>query len=106
MEKEKKKLNIEKPKTLKTSQNDKSFLKKRKQLNLPGLGMVWLDLDHKQNSVEKKEQNREKKIEIIHLNAFLCFMSFYCVSAQNISHIQKGGSWAFWMVICIVSCWL
>lgn len=49
MEKEKKKLNIEKPKTLKTSQNDKSFLKKRrKQLTLPGLGMVWLDLDHKQ----------------------------------------------------------
>ncbi len=41
MEKEKKKLNIEKPKTLKTLQNDKSFLKKRrKQLTLPGLGMV------------------------------------------------------------------
>lgn len=30
MEKEKKKLNIEKPKTLKTLQNDKSFLKKNK----------------------------------------------------------------------------
>jgi len=40
MEKEKKTLNIEKPKTLKTLQNDKSCLKKRKQLTLPGLGMV------------------------------------------------------------------
>lgn len=60
MEKEKKKLNIEKPKTLKTSQNDKSFLKKRrKQLTLPGLWMVWLDLDHKQKFVEKKKQNLE-----------------------------------------------
>jgi len=38
---EKKILNIEKPKTLKTLQNDKLFLKKtRKQLNLPGLWMV------------------------------------------------------------------
>lgn len=54
MEKEKKKLNIEKPKTLKTSQNDKLFLKKRKQLTLPGLGMVWLDLVHKEKFVEKK----------------------------------------------------
>lgn len=33
MEKEKKKLNIEKPKTLKTLQNDKSFLKKNKVSN-------------------------------------------------------------------------
>lgn len=41
MEKEKKILNIEKPKTLKTSQNDKLFLKKRRKLlNLPGLEMV------------------------------------------------------------------
>lgn len=31
MEKEKKNLNIEKPKTLKTSQNDKLFLKKKKE---------------------------------------------------------------------------
>lgn len=57
MEKEKKKLNIEKPKTLKTSQNDKSFLKKRrKQLTLPGLGTVCLDLDHKEKFVEKKKK--------------------------------------------------
>lgn len=40
MEKEKNKLNIEKPKTLKTSKNEKSCLKKRKRLTLPGLGMV------------------------------------------------------------------
>lgn len=92
MEKEKKKLNIEKPKTLKTSQNDKSFLKKRrKQLTLPGLGTVCLDLDHKEKFVEKKKSKIEK-IEIINLNAFLCFMSFYCVSAQNISRVHEGGS--------------
>lgn len=62
MEKEKKKLNIEKPKTLKTLQNDKSFLKKkkRKQLNLPGLGMVWLDLDHNKKICWKKKAKLRK----------------------------------------------
>lgn len=38
MEKEKKKLNIEKPKTLKTLQNDKSFLKKKKKKTIESAG--------------------------------------------------------------------
>lgn len=61
MEKEKNKLNIEKPKTLKTSKNEKSCLKKRKRLTLPGLGMVWLDLDHKKKFLKKK---KEKSIKL------------------------------------------
>lgn len=76
--KRKKNLNIEKPKTLKTSQNDKLFLKKkkkRKRLTLPGLGMVWLDLDHKQKFVEKKNSKIEK-IEII---KFECIPLFYVI---------------------------
>lgn len=64
MEKEKNKLNIEKPKTLKTSKNEKSCLKKRKRLTLPGLGMVWLGLDHKKKILEKKKSKIDK-IEMI-----------------------------------------
>lgn len=96
MEKEKKNLNIEKPKTQKTSQNDKLFLKKKKKkLNLPGLEMVWLDLDHKQKLVKKN--SKIDKIE--NCNKFECIPLFYVIllcQCSNCQQCQGNGCWAVW----------
>lgn len=86
MEKEKKNLNIEKLKTLKTSQNDKLFLKKKKKkgLTLPGLGRIWPDLDYKFIKILEKKSKMDK-IDFIKLNIplfYVILLSVLRISAK------------------------
>lgn len=96
MEKEKKNLNIEKPKTQKTLQNDKLFLKKTKQIESArsgdGLTRPW-----SYTKICLKKNSKIDKIE--NCNKFECIPLFYVIllcQCSNSQHYQGNGCWAFW----------